>query len=52
MAQLFPTYENIKRLKVKPTNGELYLLNFLTENLNDKVQIYFRPFINGDRPDV
>lgn len=52
MAFLFPSIENINNLKVKPTEGESYLLNFLINNLNDKYEIYFQPWINGDNPDI
>lgn len=52
MALLFPTIENINKLKVKPTEGESYLLNFLSNNLDDNYEIYFQPWINGDNPDI
>jgi len=52
MAILAPSSENINRLKVPPTDGELYLLKFLGENLDNKYEIYFQPFINGDFPDI
>lgn len=48
---LYPTLENIHRLKVAPTPGELHLLNYLVENLDDSYEIFFNPFIDGDRPD-
>ena len=52
MAVIFPTLENIQRLKVSPTSGEWFLLNYLIENLPEEVEIYFQPFINGDMPDI
>lgn len=54
MAIIFPTFENIDRLKVKPTEGELFLLNELMQEFSndDNVEIYFQPFLNGDRPDI
>jgi len=52
MAKIFPTLENIKRLKVKPTEGEWFLINYLIENLSEEVEIYFQPFIDGDMPDI
>jgi hypothetical protein len=52
MAILSPSFENINRLKVPPTDGELYLLKFLYENLDNKYEIYFQPYINGDFPDI
>jgi hypothetical protein len=51
MAQLKPTIENIKRLKVQPTPGEWFLIEYLTKTLADDYEIYFQPFLNGDRPD-
>ena len=52
MAVLYPTLENIKRLKQEPTTGEWFLLNYLIENLSDEIEIYFQAFLNGDRPDI
>lgn len=52
MAKIFPKYEIIKTSKVSPTAGELYLLDFLIKNLDDNYEIYFQPFLNGDRPDI
>ena len=52
MAEIFPSFENIERLKVKPTDGELYLLNYLVDNLSSEYEVYFQPFLNGDMPDI
>ncbi len=52
MAQIYPSLENIKRLKVKPTSGESHLVEYLLNNFSDDVEIYFQPFLNGDRPDI
>jgi hypothetical protein len=52
MAKVFPAYEIIKTFKVPPTTGELKLIDFLMENLNDDYEIYFQPFLNGDCPDI
>ena len=52
MAELFPSLEKIKNLKVKPTEGELYLLTYLQNNLSDDIEVYFQPYIQGDRPDI
>lgn len=35
-----------------PTEGEWYLLRFLASALDDSFEVYFNPFLNGDRPDV
>ena len=52
MAKIFPSIENINRLKVPPTDGEWYLLNYLIKYLPESVEIYFQPFLNGDMPDI
>lgn len=52
MANVFPTIENIQRLKVKPTAGESFLLHHFINTLPDEVEIYFQPFLNGDMPDI
>lgn len=52
MAKIYPSYEEIKELKVQPTKGEYRLIDFLLENLNDEYEIFFQPFLNGDCPDV
>ena len=52
MAQLYPDLETIMKHKVKPEPGELQLLKFLINNLDDSFEIYFNPMLNGDRPDV
>ena len=52
MAKIFPTFENIERLTVPPTEGELFLLKYLEEKFPDDVEVYFQPFLNGDMPDI
>lgn len=52
MAQLIPSIEKIKKFKVPPTEGELTLLTFLEPTLDDSFEVYFNPYLNGDRPDV
>ena len=42
MAQLFPTIENIERLKEKPTEGESFLLNYLADNFDEEFEVYFQ----------
>lgn len=51
MAKLNPSIDIIKKQKVKPTEGEWALLNFLLGNLDDTYEIYYQPFLNGDNPD-
>lgn len=52
MAKIFPSLEVIKKNKQKPTEGELFLLNELSQNFDEEVEIYFQPFFNGERPDI
>ena len=52
MAILYPDYETITKLRQKPTNGELHLLKFLNNTLNNNYEVFFQPFLNGDLPDI
>lgn len=52
MATLIPSFESIQSFKVKPEEGELHLLKFLDSYLDESFEVYFNPFMNGDRPDV
>lgn len=52
MAILIPNLEAAKKAKQKPTEGELFLLEFLANHFDDKVEVFFQPCFNGDRPDV
>lgn len=52
MATFYPSLETIAKLKVPPTEGEQALLDFLGRVLDDSYEVYFNPYLNGDRPDV
>lgn len=52
MAQLFPDLENICRLTVSPTKGEMHLVTVLQQTLSDDFEIFFNPYLDGDRPDI
>ncbi len=52
MAIFYPTIAKISQFKVPPTEGEWALLNFLGKVLDDSYEVYFNPYLNGDRPDV
>ena len=52
MATLIPTIEKIMQFKVKPEPGELALLQFLERTLDNSFEVYFNPYMNGDRPDI
>lgn len=51
MAIIYPKIENIKKWVVQPTDGEWFLLNYLKEDLDNSFEIFFNPFLDGDRPD-
>lgn len=51
MAIFYPKLKDIKKLKQKPTQGELHALSVL-KDLSDEYEIYFQPFINGNNPDI
>ncbi|WP_297571722.1 MULTISPECIES: ATP-binding domain-containing protein [Helicobacter] len=52
MAQFFPPISDIFLFKIQPTEGELALLRFLEVNLDEHYEVYFNPYLNGDRPDI
>ncbi len=52
MAILIPSIDQALRSKQKPTEGEIFLLNFLENHFEDDVEVHFQPCLNGDRPDV
>jgi hypothetical protein len=52
MATFIPTIEKIRQFKVKPEEGELELLLFLEKTLDNSFEVYFNPYMNGDRPDI
>ena len=52
MAILIPSLEAAKRAKQQPTEGEIFLLEFLANKFGDGVEVYFQPCFNGDRPDI
>ena len=52
MAQFIPSIDRIQQFRIQPTEGEWHLLHFLEQTLDDSYEVYFNPFLNGDRPDV
>ncbi|SUO97756.1 nuclease-related domain-containing DEAD/DEAH box helicase [Suttonella indologenes] len=51
MAIIYPKIESIKKWVIQPTEGEWFLLNYLKDNLDNSFEIFFNPFLDGDRPD-
>lgn len=52
MVIFYPSLDVISKFKVPPTHGERALLTFLKDHLDDSYEVYFNPYLNGDRPDV
>ncbi len=52
MAIVYPSLSKIRAGRLEPTEGEWHLIQFLEKNLDDTYEVFFQPFINGDRPDV
>jgi vacuolar-type H+-ATPase subunit F/Vma7 len=54
MAILVTSLERAINSKQKPTDGEIFLLEYLAnaKHFDDKVEVYFQPCFNGDRPDI
>lgn len=52
MAIIYPEIEAIKRGRLKPEPGELFLLEFFKDNYDESYEVFFQPFLNGDRPDI
>ena len=52
MAQFYPSISDILRFSVKPTEGELAMLKFIESSLDNSYEVYFNPYLNGDRPDI
>lgn len=54
MAIFIPELENMEKWRDQPSEGELYMLNFLQQTFlhDDSYEIYYKPFLNEDRPDI
>jgi len=52
MAIFYPDFETIPKLRQKPTEGELHMLEFLRNTLSDEYEVFFQPYLNGDMPDI
>ena len=52
MAKFIPELSDIASWRVKPTEGEWYVLTFLKSFLDDTYEVYFNPYLNEDRPDI
>ena len=52
MAIIYPNLKTIMLMKPKPTDGELFLLQYLNEQLDDNYEIFFQAHVNGFFPDI
>jgi len=52
LAIIIPEIEKAKLSKQPPTEGEIFLLNYLKDNFDPEAEVYFQPCFNGERPDV
>ena len=53
MAILYPSIETILLANsYQPTESEIKVIDFLRENLSDEFEIFFKPMLNGDTPDI
>lgn len=50
--RIYPNWDQIDQLTVPPTHGELELLKYLDNHLPPNWEIYYQPYLNGDRPDI
>lgn len=52
MAKIVPSIEKAKASKQPPTEGEIFLLEYLRDHFDPEAEVYFQPCFNGDRPDI
>lgn len=52
MAQMFPSFEKIHKLRPTPTAGEHFLLEHLYNSLDESYEIYYQPHVYGMYPDI
>ena len=52
MAIVYPDFQTISKLRTPATEGEFHLLDELSFNLSSDFEIFFNPFLDGDRPDI
>ncbi|MCY6369124.1 AAA family ATPase [Clostridium ganghwense] len=52
MAKLFPSLEEINEKSIEVTEGEKSLLEFLNSELDNAYEVFFKPNLNGDKPQI
>ncbi|MCD8479551.1 MAG: NERD domain-containing protein [Candidatus Cloacimonetes bacterium] len=52
MGTVYPPLESLTEKHQPPTEGELLLLKAFQQYLPGDCEIFFQPYLNGDRPDI
>ena len=53
MAKIFPDLETILlSSSYRPSESELTFMEFLTTSLSDEFELFYKPLVNGDSPDL
>ncbi|HOH97903.1 MAG TPA: UvrD-helicase domain-containing protein [Candidatus Cloacimonadota bacterium] len=52
MGKVYPDIETLSSKSQPPTEGEMALIRAFKEYLPDDCEIFFQPYLNGDRPDI
>ncbi len=52
MAKIIPPYSEDYDISESLTDGELFIVTQLKYQLDDSWEVYVKPFLNGDRPDI
>ena len=52
LAVLYPQISQIEEFVPHPEAGELALIRFLADHLDDTFHVFFQPMMDGDKPDV
>lgn len=52
MARVYPDFTTISKLRTPTTDGEFFLLDYLSAHLDSSYEIFYNPILDGDRPDI
>lgn len=52
MGKVYPDIDTLRRKSQPVTEGELALLKAFNDHLPNDYEIFFQPYLNGDRPDI
>ena len=51
-SRIFPSIDNLDFYKRPMCKGSKEFIEFLDSELDSSLEIYIRPFLNGDEPDI